>query len=181
MMEFSEFFEKSFSYLLVGMLWGCTNPFLKKGSTGTSPTSSSNSSSSSTSTGSVSGSSLSATVASPVHHVQSLGSGKGHQEYRKGEKGWRGFLSRTKKSLKKFLKPAVLFPFMLNQSGSLVFYFLLATENISTTVPVCNSLTFIFTGITGWLLGEKFTHPLLFVTGLVMVVSGLSICALSSI
>ena len=140
-MDISTLFYKSFSYLLVGMLWGCTNPFLKKGSQATSSNS-----------------------VSQSH-----------------DKGSEGFIARTMRSLRKFLNPQVLFPFLLNQSGSMVFCFLLATENISTTVPVCNSLTFIFTGITGWLLGEKFTHPIMFVAGLAMVVCGLSICAMSSL
>jgi drug/metabolite transporter (DMT)-like permease len=142
LMDFSLLFYKSFSYLLVGILWGCTNPFLKKGSQSSPPTS--------------------------THQSNNFGATN-------------GFLANTKRSLKKFLNPRVLFPFILNQSGSLMFYFLLATENISTTVPVCNSLTFIFTGITGWLLGEKFAHPVMFVAGLAMIVSGLSICALSSL
>lgn len=142
-MSLSDAFYKSFSYVLVGMLWGCTNPFLKKGSESNTP------------------------VGRAGQHLST--------------KNTDGYVQNVKRSLKKFLDPRVLFPFLLNQSGSLVFYFLLATENISTTVPVCNSLTFIFTGITGWFLGEKFSHPMLFVTGLVMVVSGLSICAISSI
>lgn len=144
-MNISLLFYKSFSYILVGVLWGCTNPFLKKGSQETQ-------------------------VAS--------GTGSQSSNPKRVEEG---FVANTKRSLRKFLNPSVLFPFILNQSGSLVFYFLLATENISTTVPVCNSLTFIFTGITGWFLGEKFAHPVMFVAGLLMVVSGLSICALSSL
>ena len=131
---------KSFSYILVGMMWGCTNPFLKKGSEKTT-----------------------ATVRNDTNNENK-----------------NDMINILKKNLKKFYNPSVLIPFVLNQSGSLLFYFLLATENISITVPVCNSLTFLFTGLTGWFLGEKFTHPFLFVLGLILIICGLSMCALSS-
>ncbi|KAG7388570.1 hypothetical protein PHYPSEUDO_012207 [Phytophthora pseudosyringae] len=50
-------------------------------------------------------------------------------------------------------------PFALNQSGSVVYVFLLGSADISNAVPICNSLTFVFTAITSRLLGEKPQRP----------------------
>ena len=41
---------------------------------------------------------------------------------------------------RKFMKPSVFIPIAINQVGSLAFYYLLATDDISTAVPICNSL-----------------------------------------
>ncbi|XP_070556434.1 transmembrane protein 234 homolog [Ptychodera flava] len=54
-------------------------------------------------------------------------------------------------------------PFLINQSGSLVYYLTLAsagwwklfTFTIVLTCRITNSLTFIFTTLTGKILGEK--------------------------
>ena len=51
-------------------------------------------------------------------------------------------------------------------TGSIVFYYLLATQDMSIAAPVSNSLTFVFTAITSTLvLGEKINNPLLLATG----------------
>jgi hypothetical protein len=46
--------------------------------------------------------------------------------------------------------------FSLNQAGSVLYFVALADAQISLAVPVANSLTFIFTGLMGSLLGERF-------------------------
>lgn len=43
----------------------------------------------------------------------------------------------------------------LNQLGSVVYFLTLPNVDLSLAVPVANSLTFVFTGLCGWLLGEK--------------------------
>lgn len=45
-------------------------------------------------------------------------------------------------------------PFALNQCGSLLYVWTLQSTNITIAVPVANSLSFAFTAITGYLLGE---------------------------
>ncbi|KAF5892724.1 antigen like protein, partial [Clarias magur] len=55
-----------------------------------------------------------------------------------------------------FLNVKYLVPFLLNQSGSLVFYLTLATTDLSLAVPTVNSLSLVFTMFTGRLLGEEF-------------------------
>uniref|UniRef100_A0A3B4A9G2 Uncharacterized protein n=1 Tax=Periophthalmus magnuspinnatus TaxID=409849 RepID=A0A3B4A9G2_9GOBI len=91
------------------MLWGCTNPLLKRGSRGIE------------------------TVAQPNRVAQVLAELK--------------FL---------LLNLSYIVPFLLNQSGSLVYYYTLSTTELSLAVPVTNSLTFLCTLITGKLLGEEF-------------------------
>lgn len=46
-------------------------------------------------------------------------------------------------------------PFSLNQLGSVLYFFSLQNVDVSIAVPVTNSMTFIFTAITGIILGEK--------------------------
>ncbi|XP_023159997.2 transmembrane protein 234 homolog isoform X1 [Drosophila hydei] len=46
-------------------------------------------------------------------------------------------------------------PFGLNQCGSLLYVWTLRSANITIAVPLANSLSFAFTAITGYLLGEQ--------------------------
>uniref|UniRef100_A0A8C1APQ6 Transmembrane protein 234 n=1 Tax=Cyprinus carpio carpio TaxID=630221 RepID=A0A8C1APQ6_CYPCA len=98
-----------FCLLLVAILWGGTNPFLKKGTEG-------------------------------IERVQK-------------DNKLLQFLAEVKFL---FLNIKYLIPFLLNQSGSLVFYFTLASTDLSLAVPMVNSLTFLFTLLMGKLLGEEF-------------------------
>ncbi|CAL8289617.1 unnamed protein product [Gadus morhua 'NCC'] len=119
--------------LLVAILWGCTNPFLKRGTEG-------------------------------IEHVK-----------------------RTNKVLQVlaevkflFLNLQYLVPFLLNQLGSLVYYFTLATTDLSLAVPVTNSLTFLLTVLTGKILGEEFGGKRA-VGGMVLTMAGITLCIVSSI
>lgn len=51
-----------------------------------------------------------------------------------------------------------LLPFLLNQCGSVLYFLTLQDTDISLAVPVSNSLTFVFTAMTGWFLGEAKVH-----------------------
>uniref|UniRef100_A0A1A9V2L2 EamA domain-containing protein n=1 Tax=Glossina austeni TaxID=7395 RepID=A0A1A9V2L2_GLOAU len=46
-------------------------------------------------------------------------------------------------------------PFLLNQCASVLYALTLQNCSITTAVPIANSLNFLFTAITGNLLGEK--------------------------
>ncbi|KAH8318339.1 hypothetical protein KR074_009121, partial [Drosophila pseudoananassae] len=46
-------------------------------------------------------------------------------------------------------------PFGLNQCGSALYVWTLQNSSITLAVPVANSLSFAFTAITGYILGEK--------------------------
>lgn len=49
-------------------------------------------------------------------------------------------------------------PFLFNQCGSVLYFLTLHSIDLSLAVPVSNSLTFVFTAITGWFLGEEKVH-----------------------
>lgn len=49
-----------------------------------------------------------------------------------------------------------LVPMTLNQLGSVLYFVTLQNTDLSLSVPLANSLTFIFTAFSGWLLGESF-------------------------
>ncbi|CAO2589202.1 Transmembrane protein 234 [Lemmus lemmus] len=53
-----------------------------------------------------------------------------------------------------FLNTEYLMPFLLNQSGSLLYYLTLASTDLTLAVPICNSLAIVFTLIVGKILGE---------------------------
>lgn len=55
----------------------------------------------------------------------------------------------------------------------------LSVADISTAVPVCNSLTFVFTAVTAMCLGEKTERPLRTLVGMTLVVVGIAICMAS--
>ncbi|KAF7201668.1 transmembrane protein 234 [Nothobranchius furzeri] len=122
-----------FSLVLVSVLWGCTNPFLKKGSEGIENLTKSNK------------------VLQLLAEVKFL-----------------------------FLNLKYLVPFLLNQSGSLVYYYTLSTTELSLAVPVANSLTFLFTLLTGKLLGETFGGKQA-VVGMFLTMAGITLCIISSI
>ncbi|GLD96011.1 hypothetical protein PINS_up004689 [Pythium insidiosum] len=67
-------------------------------------------------------------------------------------------------------------PFLLNQSGSVAFVHLLASAEISSAVPICNSLTFVFTAITSRVLGEVPRRPLWTYTGVALILAGVFVC-----
>ncbi|XP_073408081.1 transmembrane protein 234 isoform X2 [Dendrobates tinctorius] len=95
------------SLLVVSILWGATNPFLRRGAEGV--------------------------------------------ELVKVEGRVRRLLYEAKFLLSNY---RYVVPFLLNQSGSLVFYITLASTDLSLAVPVCNSLALVFTMVTGKILGE---------------------------
>ncbi|XP_062850980.1 transmembrane protein 234 [Trichomycterus rosablanca] len=79
-----------------------------------------------------------------------------------------------------FLNFKYLVPFLLNQSGSVVFYLTLASTELSLAVPMVNSLSFVFTMFTGKLLGEEFGGKSA-VLGMVLTMVGVTLCVISSI
>lgn len=72
-----------------------------------------------------------------------------------------------------------LVPFAINQSGSVLFMFLLGSSELSLAVPVCNASTFVFTLLTSLLLGEKIHgDPALLSLGVVLVIAGVTLMTL---
>jgi hypothetical protein len=119
-------------FLLVGALWGCTNPLLKKGTEATNKC--------------------------------------------QGDGSWSNYFSSVWATL---TNVGFIVPFLLNQSGSLLYVYLLGSSDLSMAVPICNSLTFVFTAVTSIFLGEQVQRPLNVCVGVVSVLFGVAICIYS--
>lgn len=118
------------SLLLVSVLWGCTNPFLKRGTEG------------------IENVTKTSKVAQLLAELRFL-----------------------------FLNVKYLVPFLLNQSGSVVYYYTLSTTELSFAVPVANSLTLLCTLLTGKFLGEEIGGK----QAVVGMLAGITLCIISSI
>ncbi|XP_012272390.1 transmembrane protein 234 homolog [Orussus abietinus] len=119
--------------VFVAILWGATNPLIKKGSQG----------------------------------IESV----------KDPSPWR---QTSKEIVYLFTNLRYVIPFILNQCGSLLYFFALQNADLSLAVPVTNSLTFVFTGITGWILGEERVHKNTYF-GMIMILCGSTLCCLDKV
>ncbi|XP_054275067.1 transmembrane protein 234 homolog [Macrosteles quadrilineatus] len=108
----------------VGLLWGVTNPLIKKGSTG-------------------------------INQV------KANNAVLKFFKELQFLVTNWK----------YMIPFLINQCGSVLYYFALQSANLTFAVPITNSIAFVSTAVTGWCLGET-TPNLRTVVGSILVVLG---------
>ncbi|CAI5727376.1 unnamed protein product [Peronospora effusa] len=118
------------SFVFVGALWGCTNPFIKLGS-------------------------------------------NDHIMYTRKDNSIGEYVNQLVGLVKNW---QFVLPFLLNQSGSVAYVYLLSSTDISNAVPICNSLTFVFTAITSRLLGEKLQRPASTYTGMLLILLGVAIC-----
>ncbi|CAM9205640.1 unnamed protein product [Hapterophycus canaliculatus] len=138
------------SFVLVGACWGCTTPFIKDG-----------------------------TAADPEQDAS------GARKLHGGDKSGRATKTKATRvgeilsPLRSLASVKAAVPFLLNQSGSTIFYYLLSSQDISTAVPVCNALSLVFTATTATWLGEKMDHPLKTVSGILLVMGGLAVCVAS--
>ncbi|CAM9233058.1 unnamed protein product [Scytosiphon promiscuus] len=143
-------FSTALSFILVGACWGCTTPFIKDG-----------------------------TSAEPKPDIPDT--------RHPGDAETRGKTAASKGNrLRDMLAPLrslasvkAAVPFLLNQSGSTLFYYLLSSQDISTAVPVCNALSLVFTAATATWLGETVDHPLRTFAGILLVLGGLAVCVAS--
>uniref|UniRef100_A0A8C0WWE8 Transmembrane protein 234 n=1 Tax=Castor canadensis TaxID=51338 RepID=A0A8C0WWE8_CASCN len=92
------------------------------------------------------------------------------------ERSWPELLQEVKTL---FLNTEYLMPFLLNQCGSLLYYLILASTDL-TLVPICNSLAIVFTLIVGKVLGEDIGGKRA-VIGMVLTVTGITLCITSSV
>jgi drug/metabolite transporter (DMT)-like permease len=129
-------------YLAVGVLWGCTNPFLKRGQ---------------------------------EEIAQHSGASKENAKQSVSKSVFISFLHSTLATFQSLLEPKLLFPFILNQLGGLFFYYLVAIEPMRRAAPLCNSLTFGFTAITAYIIGERSNDPILLGTGVLLVLIGVGL------
>jgi multidrug transporter EmrE-like cation transporter len=120
-------------YILVGILWGCTNPFIKNAQL--------------------------KNTGLPVSTEQ----------------------KSAFYNLKKFVTdPLIFLPFIFNQSGSFFYYIIISSQPISIASPICNSLSFIFTAITGyWYFREELHSLSMLVIGILFILTGSYVCIVS--
>jgi hypothetical protein len=72
-----------------------------------------------------------------------------------------------------------ILPFLLNQAGSAFYAILLGQMDLTLALPLCNSLAFVLTAVTGYFLGEKVESPLILCLGTACVLSGTALCVWS--
>ncbi|XP_053123989.1 transmembrane protein 234 isoform X1 [Hemicordylus capensis] len=118
--------------IMVAVLWGGTNPFLKRGTEGL--------------------------------------------EQVKGEKRTLQLLAEMKFLC---LNYKYMVPFVLNQCGSVVYYFTLASTDLTLAVPLCNSLALMFTLATGKMLGEDLGGARA-ALGMLLTALGVALCIAAS-
>lgn len=94
------------------------------------------------------------------------------------ERTWARQLLQEMKTL--FLNTEYLIPFLLNQSGSLLYYLTLASTDLTLAVPICNSLAIVFTLIVGKVLGEDIGGKEA-VAGMALTTAGITLCITSSV
>lgn len=147
------------SLILVGAMWGTTNPFLRQQAKKENGASSGSNSSSNTDSSTSPSSSAHNAAAAAADHVpqQSL-------------------IQSILSSLAKFRRFGVWIPFLLNQSGSILFYYSLANSEISLAVPICNGLALLFSIATSHFLGERVDQPFRTMVGATLVVGGVALC-----
>ena len=71
-----------------------------------------------------------------------------------------------------------ILPFLLNQSGSLLYVYALQDSEISLAVPIAQSCTFLFTTLTALCLREQMPNKLSFF-GIALISIGINICIFS--
>mmetsp|Transcript_21723 Transcript_21723/g.62290 ORF Transcript_21723/g.62290 Transcript_21723/m.62290 type:complete len:165 (-) Transcript_21723:1047-1541(-) len=138
------------SAVLVGAVWGCTNPFLRRGSVNNDED------------GGRSRNGMGDKVA--ADDVDQPNTNK-HKS--------------ILQSLLRFQRVGVWLPYLLNQSGSILYYKLLATSDLSLSVPVCNALALVFSSATSFILGERVDRPVAALFGALLVTLGVAICMAS--
>ncbi|SOV12247.1 conserved protein, unknown function [Plasmodium gaboni] len=92
-----------FLYFIIGILWGCTNAYMKKGCI-----------------------------------------------YKSNDEN-----IKKENILSIFTNYYIIVPYILNQIGSLFYYFLLSTCDISLVMPLCNTCSFFFTYVTELVIFKK--------------------------
>eukprot|EP00555_Chaetoceros_dichaeta_P015555 CAMPEP_0198251246 /NCGR_PEP_ID=MMETSP1447-20131203/2139_1 /TAXON_ID=420782 /ORGANISM="Chaetoceros dichaeta, Strain CCMP1751" /LENGTH=221 /DNA_ID=CAMNT_0043936221 /DNA_START=37 /DNA_END=702 /DNA_ORIENTATION=+ len=90
------------------------------------------------------------------------------------------FFAGITRTLLEFRRPGVFLPYLLNQSGSLLYYKLAATADMTTAVPACNALAMVFSSLTSYLLGERLDKPGRAFAGALLVSLGVIICMVAT-
>ena len=73
------------------------------------------------------------------------------------------------------------YPILINKIGSIIYYITLSNADLSLAIPVSNSLTFVFTTLTGYYLGEKLRGGIKLWLGTVFILTGVTLCVVSKV
>jgi hypothetical protein len=87
-----------------------------------------------------------------------------------------GIIGRLETVIRVLLNWRFSVPFLINQSGSMAFNFLLGSAPMTLVAPITNSLTFVFTGITAKILGEPQEFNWKTMLGTALILGGLPLC-----
>jgi len=87
-----------------------------------------------------------------------------------------GFVDSLYTFFVKLKNVRVWLPYVVNQSGSIMYYFALANSNLSLAVPICNALALVFSIFTSIALGEPIRRPWVTIVGAALVVAGVTLC-----
>eukprot|EP00611_Tribonema_gayanum_P009339 TRINITY_DN19145_c0_g1_i1.p1 TRINITY_DN19145_c0_g1~~TRINITY_DN19145_c0_g1_i1.p1 ORF type:complete len:148 (+),score=15.78 TRINITY_DN19145_c0_g1_i1:26-469(+) len=82
--------------------------------------------------------------------------------------------------LRSLVRIQALIPYAINQSGSLLYYWLLSTADMAVAVPACNSLALVFTTLTAAAIGEPVAKPLQTALGIVLILTGVTLCVMAN-
>ncbi|CAH2005536.1 unnamed protein product [Acanthoscelides obtectus] len=66
-------------------------------------------------------------------------------------------------------------PWLVNQSGSVIYFLTLQSTDLTLSVPLANSLTFVFTAIVSWILEEKLLKKRTII-GVILILLGTFLC-----
>mmetsp|Transcript_23257 Transcript_23257/g.32489 ORF Transcript_23257/g.32489 Transcript_23257/m.32489 type:complete len:168 (+) Transcript_23257:33-536(+) len=144
-----------FSIVLVGAFWGCTNPFLRRGA-------------------------AAANKDDDKDVSQETKAEKKRHPNQEQSQQLSSLGSTVLSSLQNFRRFEVWLPYLFNQCGSLLFYYLLANSDLTVAVPVCNALSLVFSIVTSFYLGERLDKPIQAFVGAALVTGGVAICVASS-
>ena len=122
--------------LTVALLWGITNPLMKRGS-------------------------------------------KGVEKVSAGSEG--RFYGPAKELLFLVREWRYTIPFLVNQLGSVIFYWTVSHSQLSLVAPVANSLTLVITTVSGRLLLREDPLPARAYCGMAMILLGISLCVWSKV
>jgi drug/metabolite transporter (DMT)-like permease len=149
MLTLAKIFETIGSFVLVSLIWGITNPFLGQ-------------------------------AAKREEDADSSKSSSGRKQEVSGQQAKKGngsFIGSALWQLVKFFSNWRFWvPYGINQLGSVLYNYLLGTSDISLSSPICNSLTFVVTGITAKLLGEKQPTNWKTFSGAALILGGVALC-----
>ncbi|RPA98637.1 integral membrane protein [Choiromyces venosus 120613-1] len=126
-------------FLLVGMAWGLTNPFIRKAAVSYTPP-------------------KRAILEDPRNGIVKL---------------W--ILKAVFAAWDLLRRPTYAVPFLINLTGSVWFFLLIGGAELSLTVPIVNSLAFLFTVLGDWLADGKKVHRDTWI-GMAFVLGGIGLC-----